>query len=1432
MNLNIDLFGGHSIYPIRCGAEQGTGFFISDNVLMTACHVIAPFIDDPESNDIQVCLGNEWVDCTLALNLRRDGNGEDVAILNCSKKNYNGEYLKLLPSSCPEGEILKIIGYPQELGNGIDYFGVDVKTVRHIKDPATGRVDYSRGFDVLCVRKDEFAFSSYSGFSGSPVLNKKGMVVGVITDQFFNSLSFTSISQFSQYLDRFNPNMEGNPDMFDSTSFGLGKSIDHNSKKIKSAGNRYSAKCHSPNVEFESIMKAFCNIGTKESYDNIRAYCKIIYDAIGKIPELRKYIESDWGQWGYNPLGKFINEVSSEDDVLINLADMLDNLLYIEKDDQRLILNPLRYRISEVYNLLSEFIHYSDLRNDIRLLHLMGHAGMGKTHLLCDFISHCQTHAQFYMFWGTDFDHKDPVETIYSILGWDEDALQSLDSEMQQKRRIAIIVIDGINEGSGSYYWKHNLNILKDAVLDLHNVKLLVSHRNLSSDDSFKNLFDSDWMEYEVAGFNNTNEAIKRYFEGYRVKYPLEKAIQIQEFKSPLYLKLYCLAHRNKVLNGIPERRELYALHIDDRNAEFSSLIDVDPMMSLPWLYIEKLAETSTSKFYCDDIPRSDALLIADRICPNRKWSQHLLHILLKDNILKEYNRNEECLIGFEFDNIGDHLKMNCLVKGRDLNKDDETLLFDIEMILARIHLVKNITYTRIVQNVLSELFARWNISNAMWEKILKKDLATTIFLESLNHRKENKEYDSTISDIVGRIIDKNQNIITPRFLIEKYQFLSDAFVKAEHERLLSMPLSERDEKWTIQVNQLSSEYSLIVKAIDNTDESASNRLLIILTWLLTSSFPILRAKLVKSISILLSNQYLDKIISLFDLFKTVNDPYVLQGLLMATYAVIVKKREQTYGTAISNWIIDNLYHDGDAPDDIIVRNWSMKIVEFASVLDKDYDGWRRLLSMMPFKSKKNPFAVNDLHTCEGDEDFFGTSHGAQQIYTSLFAWDFNRYIIGTNNYTHSPIFCFVRDFEKYENSPSQMQSVPLSDISCAIAHIIKNEIGYSDDLAKYDETIGYRGRFENAKERIGKKYQWLALYQVVSYLCDKCRILLDRWGENRRWSEYSFPWYTEYVGHYDPTLPFNEDLSLAADEIFEEIPSELNTLTDADAWLRSVDSLPSFFSKIRDRKDSDWVSLHASDIQSIIVNGKKGSCTVWYDSVFIPDDKSADFETWCKKNENRNQEFNNHGQYEYFWNDYPWSDQYMSSRCESSEWQDAPCEVLNSVECQLQEEFLGSYDEYEILSSAYSPNYDVMTYFNLHNAERGIVRDEKNQIIAINNNPTRSRMNGLFIRKEYLQQYAKDKGKTFYLFIKVRKDIISGYSLDSDIVLNGIWKYDVENDKFIDIISISVFNPYVPQKDLRDNPYEDPIWDEIVRNIKNDIDKVKGEGEGMDNWE
>lgn len=434
LNINIDKYGNMAVVPVRCGNITGTAFFVSDDLLLTATHVISQYIDNSESYKIRVCIMDEWVECDIAYNFLP----ADVVLLRCSKANQCDHKLNLLASDCPEGEELKIVGFPQEIGNGVDYFGVDVRNSRHLNKD--GKDDISRGFNVVVIRTDELGFSSYGGFSGSPVLNANGDVVGIATDQFYNTLGYTSVKIIDDIYPFDNLGISVYTDCRDMSPFGLGTAWAFSSEKIRNAGDRYSSKSHVNNDIIEETLRSFCCVGVEDKRTQIYELCQNVnQEAKGK---LKSYLSEKINE-SNNAFQQFLeNRI-----VTYDLNTELDILLYKEDESsgERILLNPLRKDIEKAFNLSQDVLN-DQIFEIVQFLYVYGNAGQGKTHSLCRLIDEIHSECSFYLFYGTDFSDKEPVETILDSLHWKPDAFVKLNQYVKSQERYAVFVIDAVNE--------------------------------------------------------------------------------------------------------------------------------------------------------------------------------------------------------------------------------------------------------------------------------------------------------------------------------------------------------------------------------------------------------------------------------------------------------------------------------------------------------------------------------------------------------------------------------------------------------------------------------------------------------------------------------------------------------------------------------------------------------------------------------------------------------------------------------------------------------------------------------------------------------------------------------------------------------------------------------------------------------------------------
>lgn len=260
MNLSIEQHVGVSIVPVLCGNEiMGTGFFVSPKHILTAGHVISPHIAFPDV-PISIKVGDKIYSCEKLHNEVEP----DYAILECKDYSCPDDYvLEVVGGKFRENQKCRIVGFPSELGNGEDYYVVEVKNVRKKKDT-------SKGFDRMVTRIDSFGFYSYSGFSGAPVINAFNKVIGLQTDQLYNTLGYASISSFADTLESvIGKKILVDDALFDETTYGLGKARDFTLSQYEKVCGKFKKGLHVTNTIVESEIKSFFGVGFDETESEI-----------------------------------------------------------------------------------------------------------------------------------------------------------------------------------------------------------------------------------------------------------------------------------------------------------------------------------------------------------------------------------------------------------------------------------------------------------------------------------------------------------------------------------------------------------------------------------------------------------------------------------------------------------------------------------------------------------------------------------------------------------------------------------------------------------------------------------------------------------------------------------------------------------------------------------------------------------------------------------------------------------------------------------------------------------------------------------------------------------------------------------------------------------------------------------------------------------
>lgn len=234
-----------SVVPVECGSERGTGFFVAPDTLLTARHVV---VDSALNNESVIVKMEKLVLCDVDY-IAGEGEPLDVVLLKC--KDYQQyDHLNLLADVFNENRQLTIIGYPKELGNCSDIISIDVQDRLNTK-----KEDY----DTMVVRTDSLPLTSYKGFSGSPVLNEKGSVIGVALQQYGNSIGYISVKSIAELLEKKGVGVSHDWQSEDFSPLGRGTSQKQVEKAISYAALRYNRELHVADDDLDREIDLFAN---------------------------------------------------------------------------------------------------------------------------------------------------------------------------------------------------------------------------------------------------------------------------------------------------------------------------------------------------------------------------------------------------------------------------------------------------------------------------------------------------------------------------------------------------------------------------------------------------------------------------------------------------------------------------------------------------------------------------------------------------------------------------------------------------------------------------------------------------------------------------------------------------------------------------------------------------------------------------------------------------------------------------------------------------------------------------------------------------------------------------------------------------------------------------------------------------------------------
>ncbi|MDJ0899804.1 MAG: hypothetical protein QNJ55_13440 [Xenococcus sp. MO_188.B8] len=712
-------------------------------------------------------------------------------------------------------------------------------------------------------------------------------------------------------------------------------------------------------------------------------------------------------------------------DVLRNIKSEQQQKSYSQNYDYRQHeLNELERAISSLKRLLES---KATLLANISALLLLGKAGMGKTHLLCDVAQYrVNSGLPTVLLLGEQFNNAEPWLQMISHLGLScsrEEFLGALNSAGEARQSKALILIDALNEGEGKKLWKKYLAGILAILSNYPWISIAVSVRTPYKDVVIPEGLDSTKLIQEThQGFaQHEYQATKTFFDHFGIKRPSIPLLN-PEFQNPLFLKLFCTGLKNRGMTEVPKGfcgiTSVFDFLVDSVNEKLAKeeYLDFDPQSKIVNQAINKLAELM-AKGNKQWLTREEAKSVVNNFLSSKSYHNSLFRNLLTEGLLAEdrfYQEEDRWQEGirFTYERLSDHLIVKYLLDEHlDRSNPSESFLPEQpigELFKDRYSAYQNrglvealsIQIPEIIQQELAEIAPSYANSHLFIDS----------FLESILWRKPESITDKTLNYI-------NEYVVTTQGMEEK---LLNVFLTVStnidhpynadflHKHLKKLDMPERDKYWSMFIHSEYEQHRAVDSLVDwawssedksHIEDEAIRLCAIALAWFLTTSNRFLRDRATKAlVSILTPRIYLLQ--QIIPEFLDVNDLYVLERLFAVAYGCAMRSADYNAVAELAKDVYGWIFEDGQPIPHILLRCYACGVIEVALNHNSDLN-----IDIGKVRPPYNSDWFDYIPTEEDLKQYKKSTNEEEQV--NYYSWsiinsvldygDFARYIIGTN---------------------------------------------------------------------------------------------------------------------------------------------------------------------------------------------------------------------------------------------------------------------------------------------------------------------------------------------------------------------------------------------------------------------------------------------------
>jgi len=849
------------------------------------------------------------------------------------------------------------------------------------------------------------------------------------------------------------------------------------------------------------------SLGTKSSQDN--GVPKLLNRALAIVGSLVEMRAKAPLQLETEPVASAVREAASSlDSILTELRENRTGKGETERSS-------IDYQIRGLQDARGNFLGIEEFLNgpqgktsNSRELLVLGPAGSGKTHLFCEMTRRrVEKNLPSLLFLGQTFrtPFSDPLENLMKSIAPSEnpaELLAELDRYGRNAHARCILAIDAINEGHRDS-WAKALPALVEQLRPYEGIALAISCR---TPFQYVLLPDAEKLGFQIAfhgGYPADEQeiAIEKYFKGYGIPMP-EVPLLEEEFSNPLFLKLFCEAlekvtvkrqHAQLTMIASGQRGMTHILEyfVVEKDRTIAKRLGMKSGFS--WKFLKEVLAPYLASHHSDSMPINEAAKLANGAQPATLAPGAFLQALIEEDILAEdvafsEEGGPQEVIRFTYQKFSDHLIARHLLSSQLDATSDATIKESLADPKRLGFFFRDedaaMEYANIAQAIMIEFPTRIHNQGELLDFVEWKGIPFRLcegFVEGLYWR-EARSINTSTSRIVGRFLeeeslrDKTLNVLLALSVKPQHPF---NFERLEH-FLAPMKLVDRDLLWTEYLRH--ARYSGTPGRILSWAEHSASRPLTkdfakayatVLKWFLTSTQRAFRDRTTHALFQLgrarpsiLFDQTLRSL--------SVNDPYVSERMLAASYGVAMAGwQDPTISATIPGFAKALFYsmfgdHAPYGTTHILARDYAHKTIQLALTMAP------ALITEEERKLITPPFTIGGLREWHEAED---RDKGKYRNGDAPLGMDFANYTLGRLTRGRSP----------YDEKHADYQTVK-RQILWRIY-----DLGYSlEAFSQIDQEIAreswhyeQRGRNSSKTDRYGKKYAWIAFYELAGYRAD-----------------------------------------------------------------------------------------------------------------------------------------------------------------------------------------------------------------------------------------------------------------------------------------------------------------------------------------------------------